>query len=132
MSDAVQAEGIRPPFSAARIDDDVFAAMRRENLARWPTGAEVDIDEAVAYHQAMPAHKNLSAAMRKADAEGRCLTQPRGGFGTLELQLELMRQLDQDGMADVDPATTDSYTRNEQWERHGPASRNRRRPGGRC
>ena len=116
MSDAAQSEGTRPPFSAARIDDDAFAAMRRENLARWPTGAEVDIDEAVAYHQAMPAHKNLSAVMRMADAEGKCLTQPRGGFGTLELQLELMRQLDRDGMADVVPTTTDSYTRNEQWQ----------------
>lgn len=116
MSNAAQAEGTRPPFSAARIDDDVFATMRRENLARWPTGAEVDIDEAVAYHQAMPAHKNLAAVIRQADAEGRCLTQPRGGFGTMELQLELMRQLDQDGMADIVPTTTDSYTRNEQWE----------------
>ena len=116
MSNAVQAEGTRPPFSAARIDDDTFAAMRRENLARWPTGAEVDIDEAVAFHKAMPAHKNLATAMRKADAEGRCLTQPRGGFGTLELQIELMRQLDQDGLADIVPTTTDSYTRNEQWE----------------
>ena len=117
MSDAARAEGTRPPFSAARIDDDVFAAMRHENLARWPTGGEVDIDEAVAYHQAMPAHKNLSAAMRRADAEGRCLTQPRGGFGTLKLQLELMRRLDRDGMADIVPTTTDSYTRNEQWDK---------------
>lgn len=117
MSNATRADNeTRPPFSAARIDDDAFAAMRRENLARWPTGAEVDIDEAVAYHRAMPPRKNLAAAMRRADAEGRCLTQPRGGFGTLELQLELMRQLDRDGMADVVPTTTDSYTRNEQWQ----------------
>jgi methylaspartate mutase epsilon subunit len=112
-----QADGGHPPFSAARIDDDEFAAMRCENLARWPTGAEVDIDEAVDFHRALPAHRNLSAVMRRADAEGRCLTQPRGGFGTLELQLELMRQLDQDGMADIVPTTTDSYTRNEQWEK---------------
>jgi methylaspartate mutase epsilon subunit len=104
-------------LSAGCINDDDFAMMRRENLARWPTGAEVDIDEAVDFHRAMPAHRNLSAVMRRADAEGRCLTQPRGGFGTLELQLELMRQLDQDGMADIVPTTTDSYTRNEQWDK---------------
>ncbi len=54
--------------------------------------------------------------MRQADAEGRCLTQPRGGFGTLELQKELMTCLDQEGLADIVPTTTDSYTRNEQWE----------------
>ena len=117
MSEAAPVDAKRLPFSAARIPDDAFAAMRRENLARWPTGAEVDLDEAVDFHRALPAHKNLSAVMRRADAEGRCLTQPRGGFGTLELQLELMRALDRDGLADIVPTTTDSYTRNEQWER---------------
>lgn len=117
MSNAARAEGARLPLSAERIPDEAFERMRRENLARWPTGAEVDIDEAVEFHRALPAHRNLSAVMRKADAEGRCLTQPRGGFGTLELQLELMRQLDKDGLADIMPTTTDSYTRNEQWEK---------------
>ncbi len=53
--------------------------------------------------------------MRAADAEGRCLTQPRGGFGTFELQRELMQVLDREGHADIVPTTTDSYTRNEQW-----------------
>ena len=90
---------------------DDFADMRRENLARWPTGTEVDLDEAIEFHQSLPKHKQLGWVMRKAAAEGRCLTQPRGGFGTLELQLELMRALDGDGMADIVPTTTDSYTR---------------------
>ena len=105
----------RAPFSAAEIPLDEFERMRRENLSRWPTGAQVDIEEAVAYHRSLPRHKQLACVMRKADAEGRCLTQPRGGFGTLELQLELLRELDTVGMADIVPTTTDSYTRNEQW-----------------
>jgi len=117
MNDAARVESKRLPLTTERIPDDVFAAMRRENLARWPTGAEVDLEEALDFHRALPPHKNLSAVMRRADAEGRCLTQPRGGFGTLEMQLELMRQLDRDGLADIVPTTTDSYTRNEQWER---------------
>ncbi len=104
------------PLSAARIDPDVFDEMRRVNLARWPTGAEVDIDEAVAFHKSLPLHKQLGWVMRQADAEGRCLTQPRGGFATLELQKELMQILDKEGHADIVPTTTDSYTRNEQWE----------------
>ncbi len=104
-------------LSAAAIPADLFADMRSANLARWPTGAEVDLDDAVAFHRSLPEHKRLGWVMRRADEEGRCLTQPRGGFGTLELQLELMRTLDEDGMADIVPTTTDSYTRNEQWER---------------
>lgn len=102
-------------FSAEAIPADLFDELRAENLARWPTGAEVDIDEAAAFHKSLPAHKQLGWVMREADAEGRCLTQPRGGFGTLELQLELMRCLDKDGHADIVPTTTDSYTRNERW-----------------
>ena len=103
------------PLSAAAIPADEFALMRAENLARWPTGAEVDIDEACGFHESLPKHKRLAWVMRQAAADGRCLTQPRGGFGTLELQLDLMRALDEDGLADIVPTTTDSYTRNEQW-----------------
>lgn len=104
------------PFSADRIPDDIFDEMRARNLVRWPTGAEIDLEEAAAYHRALPDHKQLGWVMRRADEEGRCLTQPRGGFGTLELQKELMTCLDKDGHADIVPTTTDSYTRNEQWE----------------
>jgi len=103
------------PFSGACIPEDEFARMRRSNLDRWPTGAEVDLDEAAEFHRNLPRHKQLGWVMRQAVAEKRCLTQPRGGFGTYEMQLELMRTLDQEGLADIVPTTTDSYTRNEQW-----------------
>ena len=68
-----------------------------------------------ALHRALPQHKQLAWVMRRAVAERRCLTQPRGGFGTFALQLELMETLDREGLADVVPTTTDSYTRNEQF-----------------
>jgi methylaspartate mutase epsilon subunit len=89
--------------------------MRAANLARWPTGSEVDFDEAVAYHHALPKHKRLAQAMRAAHAERRCLTQPRGGFATIAMQKALMIALDREGLADIVPTTTDSYTRNEQF-----------------
>lgn len=114
MSALLEVEA-RLPLSQARIEDDEFAAMRRENLARWPTGREVDFEAAVARHQALPAHKRLGWVMREACRQGRCLTQPRGGFGTFALQKELMEALDRDGLADIVPTTTDSYTRNEQF-----------------
>lgn len=116
MPDTVPHRDNPLPFGAARIPDEVFDAMRRENLARWPTGAEVDIDEAAAYHLRLPDHKQLGAVMRKAVQDGCCLTQPRGGFGTREMQKHLMQTLDREGLADIVPTTTDSYTRNEQWQ----------------
>jgi methylaspartate mutase epsilon subunit len=109
-------DAVRPPLSEARIPDDVFAQMRQQNLARWPTGAGVDFEAAVERHKSLPRHKQLAWVMRSADAQRRCLTQPRGGFGTFELQKELMQILDRDGHADIVPTTTDSYTRNEQWQ----------------
>jgi methylaspartate mutase epsilon subunit len=108
-------EATRLPLSEKRIPEEVFAQMRAQNLARWPTGAGVDFEAAVERHRSLPRHKQLAWVMRKADAERRCLTQPRGGFGTFELQKRLMQILDRDGHADVVPTTTDSYTRNEQW-----------------
>ncbi|MGQ0526357.1 MAG: methylaspartate mutase subunit E [Betaproteobacteria bacterium] len=113
---APAAPDFKLPLSAARIPDDVFAHMRRENLARWPSGAEVDFDAAVARHQALPRHKQLGWVMREADRQRRCLTQPRGGFGTFEMHRHLMVTLDKEGHADIVPTTTDSYTRNEQWQ----------------
>ena len=109
-------EATRTPLSEERIPDDVFAAMRRENLARWPSGAAVDFDAAVELQRELPRHKQLGWAMRRAVAERRCLTQPRGGFATFEMQRALMVTLDREGLADIVPTTTDSYTRNEQWQ----------------
>jgi methylaspartate mutase epsilon subunit len=109
-------DAIPLPLSEQRIPDEVFHAMRKENLARWPTGADVDFDAAVELQKKLPQHKQLGWVMREAAAERRCLTQPRGGFGTFQMHRDLMVTLDREGHADVVPTTTDSYTRNEQWQ----------------
>src|SRR5690349_4045600 len=115
MNGDVAAPALRTPLSEAAIAGDEFRRMRAANLARWPTGGLVDFDEAVARHHGLPRHKRLADAMRRAHRERRCLTQPRGGFATLAMQKALMIALDRDGMADIVPTTTDSYTRNEQF-----------------
>ena len=115
MNDQTDANRLRPPLREAAIPADDFRRAREANLARWPTGADVDFDAAVALHTSLPAHKRLAGAMRRAHAERRCLTQPRGGFGTFSMQKALMIALDREGLADIVPTTTDSYTRNEQF-----------------
>jgi methylaspartate mutase epsilon subunit len=115
MDDRAAAPALSRPLSEAAIPLDEFARMREANLARWPTGAGVDFDAAVERHRAMPVHKRLADAMRRAHAQRRCLTQPRGGFATLAMQKALMVALDREGLADIVPTTTDSYTRNEQF-----------------
>ena len=35
-----------------RISNDEFYALRQEILTQWPTGKDVNLEEAVAYHKA--------------------------------------------------------------------------------
>ena len=41
-----------------RLSDGEFAQLRQEVLKQWPTGKDVDLEEAAAYHKAMPASRN--------------------------------------------------------------------------
>jgi len=102
-------------ISEKRIDESEFLEMRKANLLRWPTGSGVDFESALERQKSLPDHKRLDLVMRKAVAQGRCLVQPRGGFGTFKDQKELMQIIDKEGLADIVPTTTDSYTRNEQF-----------------
>ena len=45
--------------------DDEFYKVRKEVLATWPTGSEVDLDEAIAYHKSLPEHKVFSNKLIK-------------------------------------------------------------------
>ena len=105
------------PFSNQRIDSDAFTEARQANVKRWPTGAEVDLEEAIDYHLRLPRHKRLSYVSREASKRGRTLLQPRGGVAGVAEHSELLIHLQERGDADILPTTTDSYTRNEQFDR---------------
>ena len=53
-----------------RIPDDVFEKLRQEVLTQWPTGKDVDLAEAVAYHKSMPQKRNFSQKLLDAKAAG--------------------------------------------------------------
>lgn len=99
-----------------RIPDAEFDALRQEVLAQWPTGKEVDLEEAVAYHKAMPESRKFSKKLLKAKQEGRTLIQPRAGVPVLERHIELMQHLEKYGEADLLPTTIDSYTRQNRYK----------------
>ena len=69
--------------------DDEFYKVRKEILATWETGKEVDLDEAIAYHKSLPEHKIFSNKLNKAKKEGVTLVQPRAGVGLIENHIEL-------------------------------------------
>lgn len=99
-----------------RWTDEEFFKMREEVLKQWPTGADVNLEEAVAYHKALPEHKNFAKKLIAAKEKGVTLAQPRAGVALIEQHLELLNFLDKEGGADLLPSTIDSYTRQNKYE----------------
>lgn len=102
-------------LSARRWSDDELEAERRGVLALWPTGLEVDLDEAVEYHRRLPSSRRYLDKVRSALDRGATLAQPRGGVALLDGHVRLLCCLQDEGGADLLPTTTDSYTRNERF-----------------
>ena len=102
--------------SNKRIDDDLLMKKRRAELDKWPTGKEVDFDEAVAYQKSLPDSKIWWKVMVKLREEGRMSVFPRAGTPILEDMIELCQGLRDSGVVLI-PVTTDSYTRLGQFEK---------------
>ena len=98
-----------------RIPDDVFEKLRQEVLTQWPTGKDVDLAEAVAYHKSMPKSRLFGQKLLEAKAAKRTLIQPRAGVPVIEEHIKLMQYLQDNGEADLLPTTIDSYTRQNRY-----------------
>jgi len=98
-----------------RIPEGEFSALRQEVLAQWPTGKDVHLEEAVAYHKAMPESRKFSKKLTDAKRSGKTLVQPRAGVPVLEEHIKLMQYLEKEGEADLLPSTIDSYTRQNRY-----------------
>jgi methylaspartate mutase epsilon subunit len=90
--------------------------MRGPVLALWPTGREVDLDEAVEYQKSLPDSKNWHKVAQKLHEEKRTAIFPRAGTGLLEDQISLSKKLVESGVPFI-PVTTDSYTRQLDFEK---------------
>ncbi len=99
-----------------RIDEDVFMQMRQRELSLWPTGKEVDLEEAVEYQRNLPDSKKFYKVVQKLRREGRTVVFPRAGTPILEDEIELNRTLVEIGIPLI-PVTSDSYTRGLQLEK---------------
>ena len=99
-----------------RMTDEEFFKEREEVLKQWPTGAEVDFEEAIQYLKNLPDHKNFAKKLLAAKAAGKTLAQPRAGVALIDEHIELLNFLDKEGGADLLPSTIDSYTRQNKYE----------------
>jgi methylaspartate mutase epsilon subunit len=99
-----------------RLDEDAFMKMREPVLALWPTGREVDLQEAVEYQKNLPESKSFLKVIERLHREGRTVVFPRAGTPLIEDQISLCKRLLECGVPFI-PITTDSYTRLLQFKR---------------
>jgi methylaspartate mutase epsilon subunit len=111
-----------------RIDEDQFLKMRVDVLSMWPTGKEVDLDEAVAYQRNLPESKNFMKITEKLHREGRTVVYPRAGTALVEDEISLCKKLEETGVPYI-PVTTDSYTRLLHFKKVEDALEETRRTG---
>jgi methylaspartate mutase epsilon subunit len=111
---------VRAGVANKRIDEDVFLKMREPVLSQWPTGREVNLDEAIWYQKSLPEKKSSLKVAQALRREGRTVVFPRAGTPILEDEISLCRKLEGLGIPFI-PVTTDSYTRLLQIEKAGAA-----------
>lgn len=96
--------------------EEEFFKMREEVLQTWPTGKDVDLQEAVDYLKQIPDEKNFAKKLVKAKEMGVTMAQPRAGVALINEHIELLRYLQDEGGADFLPSTIDAYTRQNRYD----------------
>jgi methylaspartate mutase epsilon subunit len=98
-----------------KLTEDEFFKERQEVLAQWPTGKDVDLDEAIAFHKSLPHHKNWVNKMRYAKEHGETYAITGMGKATIEEQIELLAYVEKEGLADILGTSVDSYSRQNDY-----------------
>ena len=83
-----------------KIPEGEFFKQREEVLGQWHTGKEVNLEEAVAYHKAMPENRKFSNKLLAAKRDRRTLVQPRAGVPVIDEHIKLLQYLQNEGQAD--------------------------------
>ncbi len=100
-----------------RIDTEIRAS--------WPTGEGAEFEDAIEFHESLPATKEFATVLESATQP---LLQPRAGVPRLADQIELLEYLQEE--ADLLPTTIDSYTRDNQYAKAAAGLTAARESGG--
>jgi methylaspartate mutase epsilon subunit len=94
-----------------RLDDKEFFQERKEVLSMWPTGKEVDLDEAVEYHKTLLPKKNFALKLLEGRKNGEILLTSDMGHTTIDQEIELLTYIQNEGHSDFLGTFVDSFTR---------------------
>jgi methylaspartate mutase epsilon subunit len=96
--------------------DETFKKEREKVLGLWPTGRDVDLDEAIRYHRSMPDTKNAALKALKARDNKITYLCPSLGSDTVENHKSLLLHMQNEGEADFLTSYIDSLTRNGRFK----------------
>jgi methylaspartate mutase epsilon subunit len=94
-----------------KIAEEEFLPQRKEVLSQWPTGKDVDLDEAVAYQKSLSPSRNHTLKLLDAKKKGLTLVHSNMGFTTLEQNKDLLLSLQNEGRSQFLRSIQDSLTR---------------------
>ncbi|MGD0153216.1 MAG: methylaspartate mutase subunit E [Thermacetogeniaceae bacterium] len=97
-------------------EQNLLEESRRQVLAGWPTGREVDLQEAMNYHRSLGQERVSYHKLRRGQQDGVTFLQPRAGVALLDEHINLLNTLEHQGAADFLPTTIDSYTRQNRYQ----------------
>ena len=119
-------------LSARRWDWDYFLEQRKEVLALWPAGKELQsrsaLEDAVAYHKQQPWWKYAALRNERALEEERIQIVPQVGHALVEQTVDHMR-CSEDLGPDRWYVLTDTYTRKSQYQKAQDAVERSRKDG---
>lgn len=99
-----------------KLHEDVFFQERKNILATWPTGSEVDMEEAIEFHKSMPTHKNFALKLLEANEKQATMIRCESGVPTIEECSTYLRYLQDEGHTDFLGIHVDSMTRNQRYK----------------
>jgi methylaspartate mutase epsilon subunit len=99
-----------------KLSEEQFSKERKNVLAMWPTGSDIDLNEAVEYHKSMAPEKN--GALKVVAAKSACRTELfcSSGTDTIAAHIELLQYCRKVGGVDYASSYIDSFTRTGRFE----------------
>jgi methylaspartate mutase epsilon subunit len=94
-----------------KLTEEEFFKERKEVLAEWPTGKDVDLEEAVAYHRNLPPNRVMAKKMEVAKQKGEAYTVTGMGKATIEEHMQLLQYVQKEGQAQMLGTSVDSFSR---------------------
>lgn len=94
-----------------KLTEEEFFRERKEVLADYTTGKEVDLDEAIEYQKSLPPNKIYAKKLEEAKKKGTIYPFSGMGHTTIKQETELLKYTQDNGPADLLAVSVDTFSR---------------------